>query len=100
MTHRPIQTLPDGTRVYADGHRYKPKPREERIYTPRKPDHPDAVRFHGTWFLPLQVLPDEQRQLPLTREDAETLEHSAGCACEVCQRPQAAVLWRRARRRG
>lgn len=99
MTHRPIRTEPDGTRVYADGCRYKPLPPEERKYGVNKPDHPDAVRFHGAWFVPLPLLPEETRELPPTREDAETLEHRAACRCEVCQRPQAQQLWKRRRRR-
>lgn len=69
MTHRPIKTLPDGTRVYASYHRYKPKTAEERIYGVNKPDHPDAVRFHSRWFVPLELLPDEERVMPETRPD-------------------------------
>lgn len=98
MTHRPIEILPDGTRVYADGHTYRPKPAGERVYGVRKPDHPEAVRFHGDWFTPLQLLPDDNRELPPTREDAETLEHRASCRCEVCRRPQARQLWKRQRK--
>jgi hypothetical protein len=98
VTHNAIKELPDGTRVYADGHRYKPKPLEERAYAVRKPDDPRAVRYHGSWFLPLEVLPDEHRELPPTRADEETLEHKATCICEVCTRPQAKRYWRRARR--
>lgn len=69
MTHRPIRVEEDGTRVYADGHRYRPVPPEKRRNRVRKPDQPGAVRFHGQWFLPLQTLPDEERVMPLTRSD-------------------------------
>ena len=100
MTHREIRTEPDGTRVYADGHRYKPKAPEERAYARRKPDDPRAVRFHGTWYLPLEVLPDERRPpVPETVPDEETLQHPASCICPVCRRPQARVLRQRERRR-
>jgi hypothetical protein len=69
MTHHPIRELEDGTRVYANYHRYKPKAPEERIYGVNKPDDPRAVRFHTKWFLPLDVLPDDVRTMPPTRED-------------------------------
>lgn len=69
MTHRPIETLPDGTRVYQGGHRYKPKAPEERVYGVNKPDDPRAVRFHGNWYLPLDLLPDEERVMPVTKPD-------------------------------
>lgn len=99
MTHRPIRTEPDGTRVYADGRRYKPLAPEQRKNGVNRPDHPEAVRFHTRWFLPLQLLDDARRAMPATRPDDQTLEHRASCLCEVCQRPQATVLWRRAARR-
>ena len=67
MTHRPIRTEADGTRVYASGHRYKPMADEDRTYKVRKPDHPDAVRWHTVWLLPLDLLPVEERVLPATR---------------------------------
>jgi hypothetical protein len=67
MTHHPIRVLEDGTRVYANGHRYKPKTMAERKYGVNKPDDPRAVRFHTKWFLPLEVLPDAQREMPVTR---------------------------------
>jgi hypothetical protein len=99
MTHRPIRTEADGTRVYADYHRYRPKKLSERAYGINKPDDPAAVRFYGRWFLPLPVLPDEQRVLPETIPDNETLLHKARCLCRVCRRPQSAELWRRRRAR-
>jgi hypothetical protein len=69
MTHHPIRTEADGTRVYINGHRYKPKAVEDRKYGVNKPDDPDAVRFYGRWFLPLPVIPDEERVLPVTKAD-------------------------------
>ena len=71
MTHRPIRVEEDGTRVYADGHRYRPMAPEERRNRVRKPDHPEAVRFHGDWFLPLETLPDEARVMPVTTSDKQ-----------------------------
>lgn len=95
MTHRKIRTLEDGTRVYADYHRYKPMRDEDRTYQVRKPDDPRAVRFGSTWYLPLELLADEQRTMPETIPDAETLAHPAWCMCHVCRRPQATEVWRR-----
>lgn len=66
MTHHPIKVLEDGTRVYANYHRYKPKAAEERINGVNKPDDPRAVRFHTKWFLPLDVLDDSKRVMPAT----------------------------------
>lgn len=99
MTHREILTLPDGTRRYADGHRYTPLTPEQRKYGVNKPEDPRAVRFHGQWFTPLQLLPLTRREMPETRPDSETLLHSARCRCRVCRRPAAARLWRIQRRR-
>lgn len=98
MSRHPIRVEPDGTRVYTNGRRYRPKPPEERVYGVRKPDDPRAVRFHGKWFLPLELLDDEQRVMPETRPDEQTLEHKPWCRCQVCRRPQAKDLWTRARR--
>ena len=101
MTHHPIRTLPDGTRVYSNGVRYKPKPLHERKYGINKPDDPRAVRFHGLWFLPLDVLDDEERELPETRPDSVAYDHmfvNTLCKCAVCSRPEA-ELWRKRWRR-
>ncbi len=95
MTHRPIRVMEDGSRVYADYHRYVPVPEAERKYRRLKPDNPEAVYFAKRWWLPLEVVPDEERVMPETRPDSLTLEHRARCTCEVCQRPGAAELWRR-----
>lgn len=101
MTHRPIRTEPDGTRVYADYHRYKPMAPEERRNRVRKPDDPRAVRWYGQWLLPLETLPDAARGMPETRPDTDAYEHMDTdllCGCEVCRRPEA-ERWRRKWRR-
>lgn len=97
MTHRPIRTEADGTRVYADGHRYRPKAHSERKNAVRKPSEPGAVRFGGAWYLPLQLLPDAARALPETREDSEAYDHMpAPCGCDVCTRgPEIVGRWQR-----
>ena len=95
MTHRDVIVLPDGRHLYEDGHLYTPMAERDRTYRVRKPADPRAVRFNGEWLLPLDLLPDEERVMPATRPDSDTLDHRARCACEVCQRPQAAALWRR-----
>lgn len=84
MTYR---TEPDGTRVYEKGHRYKPLALSERKYRKLKPDDADeagAVSFHGLWYYPLEVLPEEEREFPWTRDDAEFAAHKVGCLCRMC----------------
>lgn len=96
MTHRPVKILEDGTRVYADYHRYTPLKPEERKYGVNKPDDPRAVRFHGVWLLPLDLAPDTQRVMPETRPDEEAYDHcfrTLTCRCHVCLRPEA-ERWR------
>ena len=61
-----LRKEPDGTLVYTNYLRYKPVPVEQRKYKRHKPDDPRAVRFHDTWYLPLELLPDEERVLPDT----------------------------------
>jgi hypothetical protein len=100
VTSRPIKTLPDGTRWYKCGHGYLPLSADERTNGVRKPGDPRAVRFHGQWFLPLELVEEQAREMPETIPDAETLLHWAGCMCRVCRRPQATVLWRRRARTG
>ena len=92
---QPVKVLADGTHRYSNYTRYRPVPDDQRKYRRRKPDDPRAVFWAGDWLLPLPVLPEDQRVMPETRPDSLTLEHRARCTCEVCQRPQAALLWRR-----
>lgn len=102
MTHHAIRTEPDGTRVYSNGTRYKPKPAAERLKGVRRPDHPEAKRFHGEWFLPLPVLPlSARKNFPQTRPDSQAYDHMPmPCKCSVCRRPgDIAERWRRKWRR-
>jgi hypothetical protein len=67
VTHLPLRRVePDGTRVYAGYHKYKPMPDEQRTNKIRKPDDPRAFRVGRLWFLPVTdiLLPDEQRVMP------------------------------------
>lgn len=88
-------------RTYKNGITYTPVPLDERKIGVNKPDHPGAVRFYGRWFLPLDLLPQEDRVLPATRPDSDAYDHMSkpyGCSCEVCRRP-AAERWKRKWRR-
>lgn len=101
MTYHPVKVLEDGTRVYSTYHRYKPMADEDRTNKVRKPADPRAVRFHGTWFLPLDLAPEQERQMPATRPDSDAYEHMSSntlCGCEVCSRPSAEKVRRRWRR--
>lgn len=101
MTHHPVRVLEDGTRVYSNYTRYRPKAPEERQNAIRRPADPRAVRFHGQWFLPLELAEDASRAMPATRPDSDAYEHmnaSVLCSCDVCRRP-AAERWRRKWRR-
>lgn len=91
MTHHPINTLPDGTRVYSNGTKYMPKPLDQRKYKVRKPSDPRAVMYNKEWFLPLDVLDDKNRAMPLTRPDTVAyghMEKPRKCICDVCRRPE------------
>jgi len=94
VTRHPIEVLEDGTRVYSNGTRYKPKAPEARLYARRKP--PDEAvegfsRFGGLWLPPLPLLPQEARSLPETRPDTDAYQHMTKpkpCKCNVCKRPE------------
>lgn len=104
MTHHVIRVEADGTRVYSNYTRYKPKAPEERVYAQRRPAVADAVRWGGTWLLPLDLLPAEARLWPETRPDTDAFEHMSKprrCRCRVCRRPEAKPWknqWRREQR--
>lgn len=96
-----VAVLEDGTRVYSNGISYKPVALEDRKIGINKPEDPRAVRYHGKWFLPLDLLPEEERVKPETRPDTDAYDHMATnllCRCQPCMRPQA-DRWRRAWRR-
>lgn len=82
----------DGTRVYSNYTRYKPKSPSERKYNVRKPadaEETGAERWKGEWLLPLQVLPDDERQpLPVTVSDDMAALHDLGCRCTPCLTPR------------
>lgn len=88
-------------RTYKGGKVYRKLLPEERKIGVNKPDDPRAVRYHGKWFLPLDVLPDHRRYMPETRPDSDAYDHMSSnllCRCHVCCRP-AAERWRRRWRR-
>lgn len=91
MTQHPIRELPDGTRVYSNYSRYKPKSPDKRRYKRRKPNDPRAFFWHGYWYLPRSFLNDDVRVMPDTRPDDEAYGHMAKpkpCKCDVCKRPE------------
>lgn len=101
MTHHPIKTLPDGTRVYSNGTRYKPKSATERKYRVRKIEDPRAYFWHGEWYLLWEMAPDADRVMPETRPDTDAYDHAEKkprCKCRVCKRPEA-LRWREKRLR-
>ena len=101
MTTYKVKVLADGTHLYENYHRYKPMADEDRVNQRRKPDDPRAVRFHGQWFLPLELLPEDQRTMPATRADEDAYAHMSKpglCKCQVCRRPEAEKHRRRWRR--
>jgi hypothetical protein len=101
VNRHPIMVLADGTRVYSNGTRYRPKAPEERVYEIRKPSVEGAVLWAGVWHLPLDLLPLEARSWPETRPDTDAYDHAAKsrrCRCDVCRRP-AARKWRNRWRR-
>ena len=104
MTHHPVKVLADGTRVYSNGTKRTPVPDHLRKYKRRKPDDPRAVLYQGNWYLPLEVLPEDERVMPTTRPDTDAYDHMSKprkCKCDVCKRPEAKRWknqWRREQR--
>jgi hypothetical protein len=104
VTRNPITVLEDGTRIYSNRVRYRPKADSERVYAKRKPDVPGAVLWSSRWWLPLELLPMEVRSMPVTRPDTEAYEHASKprkCKCDVCRRPESRRWrnqWRREQR--
>jgi hypothetical protein len=97
VTHHVIRVEPDGTRVYSNYTRYRPRPDSVRVYARRKPDDPSAYFWGGNWFLPLEGLPEENRVMPPTRADSEAFHHMwkrRKCRCDVCHR-DGVERWRR-----
>ena len=91
MTHHVIRVEEDGTRVYSNHTRYKPKAASERKYKVRKPDDPTAVRWKGEWWVDREVLPDSARSMPATRQDRDAFDHwlvNRNCRCVVCRRDE------------
>lgn len=101
MTHHEIRVLEDGTRVYSNGTRYKPKDPAERKYKVRKPDDPTAVRWGGKWWVEPKVMDETKRIMPLTRPDRQAFDHYMEgkrlCRCEVCKRSEGRAWRDRAR---
>lgn len=97
MSHHPVRVLEDGTRVYSNGYRYKPKAAGDRVRKINKPDVPGAVLFGSRWVVPSVVLDDDKRgPVPETRSDEEGYGHTLYCGCVICKRPAVdAVKWRR-----
>lgn len=93
-----IRIEEDGTRVYSNYTRYKPKAPGERKNAVRKPDDPEAFRFRGEWLWPLPLLDEDKRpEIPETRPDELAYDHMfyrQRCKCDVCRRPQARK-WRK-----
>jgi hypothetical protein len=88
--------LPDGTRVYDKGLRYKPLTPEQRKYKVRKPkEMPEGmVRWRGDWLAPLALLLDAERSMPHTIPDDEAAKHRLACACFSCKHPRVRRLKR------
>lgn len=88
----PVRVLEDGTRVYANGVRYRPVAAEERRNKVRRPDDPRAVRWYSEWIILPELVADDDRAMPETVPDTEAYDHwlmQRGCRCPVCSRPEA-----------
>lgn len=91
-----VEVLPDGTRVYTNGYRYRPKGNQRRL----KPDNAlerGFLPWHGEWLPPLPLLPDDQRVYPETVSELDLVDHRKKCTCKPCRtNPQAEVRKRKA----
>ena len=87
----PVRVLEDGTRVYANGVRYRPVAPEERRNKVRRPDDPRAVRWYSEWIVLPELVADDDRTMPETVPDTEAYDHwlmKRGCRCFICMRPE------------
>ncbi|HQZ85866.1 MAG TPA: hypothetical protein PLB21_09630 [Actinomycetota bacterium] len=87
----PVRVLEDGTRVYANGVRYKPVADDERRNKKRRPEDPRAVRWYSEWLILPELVPENFRHMPETVPDSEAYEHwlkKRWCRCEICTRPE------------
>lgn len=94
------EVLPDGTRVYTKGHRYRPLELHERKTRRLKPEDAEArgfMHWHGEWLPPLPTIPDSQRRYPETVSELDLVDHIKKCTCKPCRtNPQAEVRKRKA----
>jgi hypothetical protein len=87
----PVRVLEDGTRVYANGVKYKPVAADERRNKVRRPEDPRAVRWYSEWLILPELAPENFRHMPETVPDSEAFEHwlkKRGCRCSICTRPE------------
>jgi hypothetical protein len=87
----PVRVLEDGTRVYANGVRYRPVAADERRNKVRRPEDPRAVRWYSEWLILPELVPENFRHMPETVPDSEAYEHwlkKRWCRCDICTRPE------------
>lgn len=56
--------------------------------------------FNSRWYPELDVLDDDEREMPETVPDEEAYDHRFGCMCRACRRPEARHYKRARVRRG
>lgn len=60
-----------------------------------KPADPTGCEYlNGRWWLPLQVLPPEQRVMPQTISDVAMRTHKLKCLCYNCNIPGTGKAWK------
>jgi hypothetical protein len=87
----PVRVLEDGTRVYANGVRYRPVSDDKRRNKKRRPEDPRAVRWYNQWVILPELVADDDRSMPETVPDSEAYNHwleKRGCRCFICKRPE------------